>query len=342
MAITDLAGAIGDSLTTGNNAPGLAQNIFSYPGAANGVVSSPAPSVLGAATGPTYDPAAAANAAAVAQQAAAAGAINAGYGQVLNQYDQQLNDIPGQINDANAIVQSQYGAQQGSIDSAYGRGNANLNYARTDLGAKTDKSVADLANSIRQSFDSYSTLIGAHGGADSSATPQLSYALQKTQAQNRSDIYQNQNDQLGQIALKQGDLDAQHSDQLNQLNSWKSQQVISIGQQFKQAQQQIESAKAGANKDKLLALASLNKDLVNQAISALSGVEAQHQATTAAITNSLKQLQAPGNATALSSVDYTPTAAAQAAAPSISIGTGNTASPADSFVTPYYKKLATA
>lgn len=350
MAVTDLAGAIGDSLLKGNNNPGLVSPIFSYPGSYQGTFygggttpppgypKTGAPAAPTAAPGPTAEQIAAQQQA--AKNAAAAKAIDAGFGGVIQNYDQQLADIPGQIDSAGQIVNSQYGAQRGSLDSSYGRGQANLNYARDTLNTNTQRSIADLAKSIRQSFDSYSTLIGAKGAGDSSATGQLSYALQKVNADNRSDIYQSQNDQLGAIGLKQGDLDAQYQDQIKTLDAWKSQQIIQIGQQFKAAQQQIEAAKAGANKDKLLALASLSGDLVNNAIAALSGVAAQHQNTVAGINQSLQKLSAPGNAPALASVNYTPTAAATPQAPGISFNGGSPAAGGDSFAAvPYYKRL---
>lgn len=355
MAISTLAKGIGDSLSKANNQPGLASSIFNYPGASPvqntaqvGIPGTqPAPAsfvnraVTTTATGPTQAQINAANAAA-AQQAQAARdaqtgrAISAGYDQVIGTYDAQFNDIPNQVAAQKGIVDSQYDTQRGSVESAYGRGVANLDYARGDLENKTGRSIRDLSRSIRQSFDSYSTMLGANGAGDSSATGQLSYALQKAEAQNRSDIYQNQGDQLGQIALKQGDLDATHMDQLKQIDAWKAQQVISIGQQFKAQQMQIDSARAGATRDKLLALSSLNSQLADQAIAALSGVTAQHNQAVKAIQDSIGKLSADTS-------KLTPTFDAQAANRSVVPGmqSGGTAQdPTASFsAVPYYKRL---
>lgn len=344
MAISTLADAIGKTLMTGQNQPGLAAPIFSYPGPngpGNGVpiaapaAAAPAPSVV--SSGPTAAQVTAAN------NARAASAIQAGFGGVLGDYDTQLGEIPGEIADAGSLVNNQADSQQKSIDSAYGTGNSNLQFARDQLTTNTGRSIQKLSQAIRDSFDSYNTLIGAGGGGNSSATGQLSYALQKAEAQNRTDIYNNEGDQQGAITQQQSTLDAQHSDQIQQLNSWKSNQIISIGQQFKAAQQQIETAKAGASKDELLALASANSDLVNQAIAALSGVTAAHQQATAQITGAIGKLSAPGNPTALSSTSYTPTAAPAVATPSYTDANAGTTAGGDSFSTvPYYKKLATA
>jgi hypothetical protein len=292
-----------------------------------------------AATGPTSAQLKA------AQDAAAGTAINAGYDGVIGAYDRQLGDIPGQIDAAGNIINSQYSAQKGSIDSAYGRGTANLDYAKNDLETKTNRSVRDLGKSIRQSFDSFSTMIGSGGGADSSAPGQLSYALQKANAQGRTDIYSKEADQMGEIALKRGDLDAQYQDNVKQLDAWKAQQVIQIGQQFQAARQQLELAKAGASKDKLIALASLNQNLVNQAVAALSGVEAQHQNAVAAINSRVQSLQAPGNPQALAATNFTPTTPTNPGAPGISINGGGAPAAGDSFAAgavPYYRKLQEA
>lgn len=294
-------------------------------------------------TGPTAAQIAASNAAAA--NARTANAINAGFGQVIGNYDTQLGDIPGQIDAAGNLVNSQYDSQGKSIKSAYDVGNGHLQFARDQLDTQTKRSIQKLASNIRQSFDSYSTMIGAGGGGDSSAPGQLSYALQKAEAQNRTDIFNNTADQNGQIGQQQTTLDAQHSDQMQKLDSWKAQQVISIGQQFHQLQQQIETAKAGANKDKLLALASLNTDAVNQAISALSGVTATHQQTAQAINDHMASLSAPGNPDALSATNYAVAAGPGIQTPGYSADSTTPAPGGDSFAAgavPYYKKLATA
>lgn len=295
------------------------------------------------AAGPTPQQIAATNQA--ASNARASSAINSGFGGVISNYDNQLGDIPGQIDSAGQLVNSQFDSQGKSIESAYGLGNSNLQYARDSLGKQTDRSLQKLAEGIRQSFDSYSTMIGAGGGGDSSANGQLSYALQKAEAQNRTDLYNNQADQNGSITQQQTGLDTNHADQIQKLGAWKTQQIISIGQQFHQLQQQIQTAKVGANKDRLLALASLNTDAVNQAVAALSGVTAQHDQGVSAINASLAKLQAPGDTAALSSANYNVGAGPGVQTPGISTSAfaPNTVQPGDSFAsTPYYKKLAAA
>lgn len=346
MAVSDLAGAIGDSLLKGNNNSGLASPIFSYPGSyqgpfTGGQTTSTSPSVLAATTGPTAEQVAAQAAAQkAAQQAAQVAAINGGYDQIFKVYDQQLADIPGQIAENGQLINNQYNTGKSGIDTSYATGNANLQYARDSLGTQTKRSLSKLAQSIRQSFDSYSTLIGANGAGDSSATGQLSYALQKAQAQNRSDIFQNEQDNMTQIGLKQNELDANRAQSLKELDTWKSNAVIQIGQQFRQIQQQIEAARAGANQQRLSQLSALSVDAVNQAVAALSGVEAQHAATLNAIKSATSALSAPAANPALATTSYTPTAAPAAQVPALTAGGGQTAS--DSFVSvPYYKRLAT-
>lgn len=302
-------------------------------GGGSAVAAAPA---VSAPAGPTAAQIAAANQAAANARAGAA--IQAGYGQVIGTYNNQLSDIPGEIADAGAVVNNTADAQNKSIESAYGVGNSNLQFARDQVQTNASRAITKLGQQLRDSFSSYDTLIGNAGAGDSSAPGMLSYALQKVGAQNRTDINNNEQDQLGSITQQQTGLDAQHSDQLNQLNSWKSNQIISIGQQFKTMQQQIESAKAGATKDELVALAGLNNDLVNQAVAALSGVEAQHQQGVAGIQAAVKALQAPGNPTALSSTNYTPTAApTPQAATFTDNGTGST--PSFDAAVPYFKNL---
>lgn len=269
-------------------------------------------------------------------------AIAAGFDAVLKNYDAESAGIPGQIDDAVKLVNNQADGQKSSIDSSYGRGNVNLQAARDQTQTQTQRSLQKLAQTIRDSFNSYSTMIGANGAGDSSANGQLSYALQKEQAQQRTDLYNNEGDNMTQINLKQGDLDANHMDLINQLNTWKNNQILTIGQQFKQAQQAIEDAKAGASKDKLLALANANSDLVNQAVSALSGVTAQHQSAVQQINDRIAAAQAPGDPSTLSGTTYNPTAAPSVRTPLFAAPTGATGGDSFASAVPYTKKLQLA
>ena len=353
MPVTDLATAIGSSLLSGQNSPSLPNNIFSYPGANNVGASVPMtpwaangmstgntpPAAAVAPPGPTAAQIAAANTAAA--NARAATAINAGYKGVLDTYNGQLSDIPGEIADAGSLVNNQADSQNKSIESAYGVGNSNLAFARNQVNTQGSRAITKLGQQLRDSFSSYDTLVGNAGAGDSSAPDQLSYALQKVGAQGRTDINNNTADQQGAITQQQTGLDATHADQLQQLGTWKANQIVSIGQQFRQLQQQIETAKAGATKDQLVALAGLNTDAVNQAVAALSGVKATHQQGVAAISASLKALQAPGDASKLSAVTYAPTAAPTPAAPTFAASSDPGAS-FDAGAVPYFKKLATA
>jgi hypothetical protein len=242
---------------------------------------------------------------AAAQRAAAGQAINQGYDSVIGTLDRILGDIPNQQNAANQQVDNLYGAQSGTVRGGYDRGIANLDNAKTELNTQTKKGLRDLADNIRQTFSSWDAMLGAQGAGDSSATGpdgQLSYALHKVQAQNQGDIIASEGQQLNQINLKRGDLDQQFNDQMNQLNTWKQNQVISIAQQFAQQRNQLDLQRAGATRDKLIALANADTNLVNQALSALQGVEQTH---TQAIANINQSINAPSvNAAPLAQTNF--------------------------------------
>jgi hypothetical protein len=247
-----------------------------------------------------------------AQQASAARAISTGYDQVLSTLDRLMGDLPNQQNIANQQVGNLYNAQNQSLNSAYQSGQAHLGQAQSDLTTQTAKSLRSLAENIRSTFGSYDNQIGAQGGGDSSATGsngQLAFALHKVESQNRSNIL--------------SDLDSQLADNLNQLNTWKNNQILSIAQQFQQQKNQLDLQRAGANQQKLASLASYNTSLVNDAINALAGVEAQHQQAVSSIT---QQLNAPTlNTAPLAAANYQGQASPTVNIPGLSSGANQAA-----------------
>jgi hypothetical protein len=261
-----------------------------------------------------------------AQQASAARAISTGYDQVLSTLDRLMGDLPNQQNIANQQVGNLYNAQNQSLNSAYQSGQAHLGQAQSDLTTQTAKSLRSLAENIRSTFGSYDNQIGAQGGGDSSATGsngQLAFALHKVESQNRSNILSDATGQQNQLNLKKSDLDSQLADNLNQLNTWKNNQILSIAQQFQQQKNQLDLQRAGANQQKLASLASYNTSLVNDAINALAGVEAQHQQAVSSIT---QQLNAPTlNTAPLAAANYQVQASPTVNIPGLSSGANQAA-----------------
>lgn len=247
------------------------------------------------AAGPSPAEVAARQAAAAeaAQKRQAVDAINAGYGQVTGVYDRMLANLPNQQKLSEQRVNTMYDSQVKSAKSGYERGSNNLNVAQGQLDTTTKKGLRDLASNIRNTFSSWDTMLGAQGAGDSSATGpngQLSYALHKVESQNRSDILQGYNEQQTQLGLKRSELDSEFNDQIQQLNAWKSEQVLSIAQQIAQQRDQLDAQRANANKDKLIAIANADAALVKQAVAALGQVESTHKAALSNINNSISRV----------------------------------------------------
>jgi hypothetical protein len=276
---------------------------------------------------------------AAAQNSANSAAISAGYDSVLSALDRIIGGLPGQQQTQNTMVNNQADSQRATADGLYGRSTANLDKATGDLNNQTSKGLRNLATQLRSSFDGYSNQIGANGGGDSSANGQLSFALQKVGAQNRSDIQQNADSQLGNIALKRGDLDFQHNDTINQLNTWKNNQILSIAQQFQAQKDALDLQRAGASRDKMTALASMNSNLINSAMTSLAQVEAQHQALISNVTQQIQSSTPQVNSAGLTT-DYAVQNAPQYQTPGMATGTGNTGDGTQTYAAfPTAKKL---
>lgn len=239
-------------------------------------------------------------------QAAASNAIGSGYDNVLNVLQGLVNQIPDQQNIATGMVNTQADAQQKSAQSNFDRGNANLDFSRGVLGQQTTRSLRTLGDQIRNTFNSYDTQLGANGAGDSSATGpdgMLSYALQRDENLNRGNILQDDSTQRGAIDMKGKDLQAQMDDAMNQLSTWKNNQILSVAQQFQNQLNTLRTQEALYGGQKGAALASLNTNLVNDALNNLASIEGQHQAMVNQIQGTISGYQGP-NTAQLAQVNY--------------------------------------
>lgn len=255
-------------------------------------------------------------------QAAASNTIGNGYDNVLNVLNGLVGQIPGQQAVANQMVNDQANAQQKSAQSNYDRGVDNLNFSRGVLSNQTTRSLRQLGAQIQNTFNSYDQSLGAQGAGDSSATGpngMLSYALQTDENLNRGNILQDDANQRGAIDMKQKDLQAQMDDAMNQLATWKNNQILSVAQQFQNQLNALNTQRALYGGQKGAALASLNTNLVNDALNNLASIEAQHQAMVNSIQSGVQGYQGP-DTRALAQVNYNVNASPQSQVHAMQVG----------------------
>ena len=195
------------------------------------------------------------------------------YDQMLSGLPGQQSALQGQIGDiANTQKQGINQALEGQLGKfgtyreqvGTNRQNAlsNLDMQKQEglQEAQTQKTgtLRDLATSLRGGLQAANNYLGVTGSGDSSAAPMYAFALQQAQNKNQASVmnqfgqFQNNLNRdymkgvggveteyqgmLNDLSLKEADLQAQTQDQLNQVETWKSQQVADIVAQFQALQ----------------------------------------------------------------------------------------------------------
>jgi hypothetical protein len=253
--------------------------------------------------------------------------INSGYDSYFNSLNDQLNTtLPGQRAAQEGIANSQYQQGVSQLDTQKNLGVQDLNTQREKATTQQGKTLQDLTDNIRNLFQSGNTYLGARGAADSSAADQYSYALTKMGSKQRGDVTSQYAGIQNDINGRESRLNEIYNGQVKDLGFQRDQQINSIAQWFGEQQNALKQAQAQGQLAKGQDLASLSRDLLNNAMSSLQQVQQQHQAQTSALQewamnhsndiNSLKQ-----NLSQVSQTNYAmPTAAPLNGSPSVAGG----------------------
>lgn len=185
---------------------------------------------------------------------------NSGYDQYLSQLDSQINDLGGQRSDQENIANNTFQQGMNTLGSQLAQG-------QQDISTNREKTLRDLSNNLKQSFQSGNTYLGARGASDSSAADQYSYALSKLGSQQRGDVQSQYDQNLFKLKntydTETKNLELSKNSQLSQISQWfaeaqnqlrgqkgqvalqKSQQALNIAMQMaQQVQQQASSQRA--------------------------------------------------------------------------------------------------
>jgi hypothetical protein len=213
-------------------------------------------------------------------------------------YDALMNSINDIANQGLAGLEPQKQAQEAIANNSYGQGVSDLQAQQTEGNAQLatqsrkanenqTKTLYDLNDALRNSFNSGANILGGLGAGDSSAVNQYSYALTQQGNKNRGNVMAQtasiQNDINDRIASLQRTV----TQGIKQLDTEKANTLQSIAQWYASAQNQIRATK-GQN------VVALGQQALSNAIQAVQ----QAQADFAAKQNSLMQW-AENNATTI-------------------------------------------
>lgn len=201
--------------------------------------------------------------------------ISSGWDSYISSLDQQLSSLSDQRKAQEGTAQSQLNQGVNTLDLQKTQGDTALAKQRTEAETNQAKTLKDLSANIKNAFLAGNVYLGSRGAGDSSAANQYSYALTKMGTQQRSDVMQNTADIINDIAGRETDLMNIYNTEKNNLQESYNQQVNQIAQWFASAQQSIQQQKAQGALGKSQDLASLSRDILNQAMSQLSTIQQQ-------------------------------------------------------------------
>lgn len=213
-----------------------------------------------------------------------------GGGSSSNYYNQTIADLNSQIDKLNqregatkGIAEDYYNTNKGTIQSGYDQGQTNLARSREKVDLNKSQSLRDLAQNIRNAYQSNQIQLGVGGAGDSSAQNMLKFALGRLQTQSRGGILNQTNEQYKDINLKADALQRDFNDKMAQLDQWKRQRIFEIADKFQTERDYLSQQKTAA------ARAMANQSAQN-ALAALKQVDTTHQSAVGQVQNDFAQL----------------------------------------------------
>lgn len=180
--------------------------------------------------------------------------------QALANINQGLNRLNERESMYNQDLQSKYGVQRAGLEQNKAFGEQNLTRQREQQTTERNKSLRDLGSNVRNQYTSFINQLGVTGAGDSSAAGMGKYALGRLEGQNRGDLLDNYNTNIGNINVAFEQLQKGFAQKLSQLDDWKRSQAMTIADKFRVARDQLEQQRA-----------SLGSGYVNQAQAQLAG-----------------------------------------------------------------------
>jgi hypothetical protein len=186
-------------------------------------------------------------------------AFSSGIDQIKSSIEKQIQDLQNGVGSLSDQINGQYNPNLQSLQSQQQQANQQVDTSQTN-------SIRDLEDNLRNQYAAANRQLGSVGAGDSSAVGQYAQAIANQGAKARAQLMQ----QAQQLHTQIGQ---QYSNQLNQLNAWKSNQILSLVNKFKDQQAQLDQQKIGANTDRVQQINALKQQLQQQASAALQGVD---------------------------------------------------------------------
>lgn len=207
--------------------------------------------------------------------AASRNLIEGQYSDLLGQLNKGVGNAKGAAQRAQDQLARRLSNQKGILRSSFEQGQENIGFEREKLQRDKARNLTDLAQNLRSAYQAGTIQLGNLGAGDSSATGQLSVALQQEGNRNRQDILEQvfeQDQALGQ-ALK--NLENEFETQKSQLLDFAQQEKFNIQETLRSQLQAIQEEKFNASQARQSALESLETRLIGEAQAQANKLDAQ-------------------------------------------------------------------
>lgn len=209
--------------------------------------------------------------------------------QALAALDQQMNRLNEREGAYYGDINAQYANRLQGLNVNKAQGEQNLGRQRETETRQKDMSIRDLANNIRNSYQSGIQKLGVQGAGDSSATGMYKYALGQLEGQNRGQLVDNYQFNMGNIDIATQQLQQNFNQKVSELEDWKRSQVFAIADKFQVARDQLNAQRAtlGAG-----AVSQQQAALAQQTAQQLANVSATVTSAASAIQDNFAQAAA--------------------------------------------------
>lgn len=196
--------------------------------------------------------------------------IDSRYNDAMKYLDQKAGLLPSRQAEDTGFVNEQYNTQLTGLDQSNQAAQQKLDAARNTVSTNKANSIRELGSNLRQMLTATGMQLGAMGAGDSSASQVMApYAYSKLANQGRGDILRQSNQQYADIDQKAVDVQNTYTTEKSNIDSWRSTQMRSLQDYYRQLQDQIDSLRQNASAERQQAIQQLEsfnyQNIVNRA-----------------------------------------------------------------------------
>jgi hypothetical protein len=165
--------------------------------------------------------------------------INSGFDAYTSQLDQMLGTLPKQQEGQVQTAQNSYNQGISDIGAQKASSLADLGTSSRKNSEQQVKSLADIADNIRNLFQTGNVMLGTRGAGDSSAADRYSYAVTKLGSKQRGDVLSQTRSIENDIADRSAKLNNIVTQETAKLKTNLDNQVLQVAQYFQDKQNEL-------------------------------------------------------------------------------------------------------